>query len=405
MQNLDNKFKIWLISRLDQATLLARYLKDNNQLIRWDTFIRFSKNSFLAKKNFIGSRRIVDEDLLDVPGNHYLPEILGKIGKFFKFKDFQKIADIKLAEISVKKIPKEFDILHGQGNYSLESGIEAQKRGKIFISEVSGQMGITRFNQLKDLYKKFNLPLQIGLPILQKRRLTEAQISDAIICPSEIVKKELTKIGIADDKIYIVRHDSPISKELLLLKSKSKESKQNLHILNVGRVSIDKGIHHTIAIQKRLKKEGIKSELHLVGPIIDNFLTKNTENQNIFFHGKVNKERLKKFYDNADIFLFPTYTEGAALSTFEAMAAELPVITTTSAGSIVENNVCGFVCSNGDEEEMYKQTLKLATNINLRKEMAINSRITYKKKMIHGYGKSVCLVYEEILKKNKKNVN
>ena len=85
MQNLKDKYQVWMISRLDQSTLLARYLKDNNQLIRWDTFIRFSKNSFLAKKIFIGSRRIVDEDLLDVPGNHYLPEILGKIVKFLKW--------------------------------------------------------------------------------------------------------------------------------------------------------------------------------------------------------------------------------------------------------------------------------------------------------------------------------
>ena len=76
MQNLDNKFKIWLISRLDQATLLARYLKDNNQLIRWDTFIRFSKNSFLAKKNFIGSRRIVDEDLMNSCLDHEVYQIL-----------------------------------------------------------------------------------------------------------------------------------------------------------------------------------------------------------------------------------------------------------------------------------------------------------------------------------------
>lgn len=399
MQNFDNKFKIWMISRLDQATLLARYLKDNNQLVRWDTFFRISKENFLAQKFLSHSRRSLDKDLAHLPGNHVVPEILGNIAKFFRYREHGKIADILLAKLSKKNIPNKFDILHGQGNYSLESGILAKERGKLFISEVSGQMGVTRFNQLKDLYNKFNIPLEIGLPILQQRRLAEAQISDAIICPSQIVKNELKKIGIMEEKIFIARHDSPTSKELLTIKSTKKDPKEKLYILNVGQISIDKGIHHAISIQKKLKKEGIKSELHLVGPIIHNFLTKDTKNHNIFFHGKVNKEKLKIFYKLADIFLFPTYTEGAALSTFEAMAAELPIITTTSSGSIVEDNLSGFVCNNGDEDEMYKQTLKLATNPNLRTEMATNSRLTYKEKMFKDYGENVCQIYEHILKR------
>jgi glycosyltransferase involved in cell wall biosynthesis len=49
---------------------------------------------------------------------------------------------------------------------------------------------------------------------------------------------------------------------------------------------------------------------------------------NVVFTGSVPRDRVLEYYDAADVFVFPTYTEGFSIALAEAMARGLPVITT-----------------------------------------------------------------------------
>ena len=42
------KLKVWMITRIDQIILLAKFLNNKKLLVRWDSFIRLNKNSFLS---------------------------------------------------------------------------------------------------------------------------------------------------------------------------------------------------------------------------------------------------------------------------------------------------------------------------------------------------------------------
>lgn len=396
---INNSYKVWMVTRVDQAILVARHLKNNNQLVRWDSFIRLKKSGLLQKL-FSNSKRVLEDKLAKVPGNHYLPEILSKPLKAFNFKKYIWVhaCDITLARLAAYNIPTNFDVLHGQGVYSLESAVLAKKRGKKFILELSGQMYATKKKQLKTLYKKFNLPLDAGLKSLNNRRLTEAKIADAIICPSEIMFKELCKLGFKKDKIYIYNHDSNFSEELKKIKIK-RYNKKKFILLFVGLVSIAKGVQHAIYTQKQLLKNGINSELHILGHIVHKFLTKDTEKFKIFFHGKLHINQLKKFYSKANAFIFPSYSEGSALVTFEAMAVGLPIITTDASGSIVKHGVNGFICKPGEENKMYKYAYELATKKKLNYKMSINSRKIYNKEMSVSYPEQVANIYKQVLSK------
>ena len=68
----------------------------------------------------------------------------------------------------------------------------------------------TRIKQLKKIHNKYNIPLDTGISFLQNRRIEEAKIADAIVCPSNIVKK-LSKLGY-DKKIFTYNHDSSFPK-------------------------------------------------------------------------------------------------------------------------------------------------------------------------------------------------
>ena len=398
-RNSKNNFKVWMVTRIDQCIVLAKYLNDKGLLLKWDSFIRLKKGGFL-KLIFPNIKRFLEDELAKIPGNHYLPELISRPLAFFKFKKSILFSDIILAKLSRLNPPKNFDILHGQGPYSFECGLLAKKLGKKFIYEISGQMDFTRKKQLKNLYKKYNLPLDYGIKQLEDRRLKEAKIADAIICPSEMISKELCKLGLNKNKIYIYNHDSNFSKNFKKIKIK-KYNKKKFVLLFVGLVSIAKGVQNAIYIQKKLLKSGINSELHIVGKIIHKFLIKDTEKYKIFFHGNQSVKQLKKFYSIANTFIFPSYTEGSALVTFEAMASGLPVLTTNDSGSIVKHGINGFICKPEEKNKMFKYAYKLATNSTLNYTMSINSRKIYNKKMTISYPKQVLNIYKKVLLNNK----
>ena len=55
------------------------------------------------------------------------------------------------------------------------------------------------------------------------------------------------------------------------------------------------------------------------------------------------REQMPAVYHGADALVLPTLFEGSAMSTYEALASGLPVITTPNAGSIVRDGVDGFI--------------------------------------------------------------
>ena len=75
------KPKVWMVTRIDQCVILAKYLNDKSFLIKWDSFIRISENNFL-KFVLPKSKRFIEDKLAKVPGNHYLPELISRFLRF-----------------------------------------------------------------------------------------------------------------------------------------------------------------------------------------------------------------------------------------------------------------------------------------------------------------------------------
>jgi glycosyltransferase involved in cell wall biosynthesis len=84
--------------------------------------------------------------------------------------------------------------------------------------------------------------------------------------------------------------------------------------------------------------------------------------------GTIAKEERQHLFDNADVFLFPSFFEGLAQVQIEAMACGLPVVGTKNSGAdeLVEEGVNGFIIEAGNSSQ-----LKAAINFFLSSPMKI----------------------------------
>lgn len=93
----------------------------------------------------------------------------------------------------------------------------------------------------------------------------------------------------------------------------------------------------------------------------------------ITFLGK--QEQIEEILSVCDLFLLTSETESFGLAALEAMACEVPVISTNS-GGIPEVNVqgvTGFLSNVGDVEDMAKNAMKLLTNEEMLKTFKANA--------------------------------
>jgi len=122
---------------------------------------------------------------------------------------------------------------------------------------------------------------------------------------------------------------------------KHKEQESVINLTFVGHVIPTKGICELVDACKELKNRCIN--LHLVGPCSDNFrellINKacggRAESEWLHFHGAVDHNEALHHISVTDLFILPSYTEGAPNVILEAMGLEKPILS-TDVGSVPE---------------------------------------------------------------------
>lgn len=138
-------------------------------------------------------------------------------------------------------------------------------------------------------------------------------------------------------------------------------------IAYVGQVRKSKGIDSIIEVAKNNKK----ILFDLVGPLTSEYDEAALSRiENIVLHGAQKKEYVKNILDKADIFLFPTKSEGFSLALLEAMARGLPVITTDVGANkdMIEDN--GGVIVPVNDSDAIDVAIQQLSDKNLREQMS-----------------------------------
>jgi len=162
------------------------------------------------------------------------------------------------------------------------------------------------------------------------------------------------------------------------------ETKQTgtCNLLCVGRLAPAKGQAILLESVAQLQKQGIFVNLTLVGMGPDEQSLKEYAkelgiNKEVQFTGAVDQDHILDYYKEADIFVLPSFAEGLPVVLMEAMAMEIPCITTAITGipELILNGQEGLLVAASDSEALTQAIKQLASDQLLRQQLGKAGRL------------------------------
>lgn len=192
-----------------------------------------------------------------------------------------------------------------------------------------------------------------------------------------------------EEKAMITRIDQNLHVEVIpngadlsgFLPQSSKSTEGPLKLICVARLIERKGQHHLIQAIKQLNTTDLDVTLDLVGTG-DSLKDYQQLTQQLGLEGRVNfsgyvpREEIGRWYQQADIFVLPSYNEGMSLAALEAMAAGLPLLLTRTGGTadLVKDGVNGYTFNWADVDSMANFIYRMGQDRQCLKKMGQASR-------------------------------
>lgn len=212
----------------------------------------------------------------------------------------------------------------------------------------------------------------------------EIALADKIIVNSHWSRSLLCKASVPEDKIveiplvYAAR-SSP------LLPSHTKASTDihrnhtktgRLQVLYLGSLILRKGLGQLLAAITSLHGEAI--DFTFAGPIGISIPDHILAMSNVTFLGPVDSLTATSLYQRADVFLFPTLSDGFGLTQLEALAQGLPVIASQHCGRVVDDRVNGLLLEEVTPEAICAAILTLHRDRELLEHLRSNAAVPEK---------------------------
>lgn len=170
-----------------------------------------------------------------------------------------------------------------------------------------------------------------------KRLKAEWSTASAVLVNSEWSRRALVRQGVPEGKLMVV----PCAYETNNQNIEPKLREGPLRVLWLGSVILRKGIQYLMEAARLLESD--RFQIRVVGPIGISEAAVASAPKHVCFEGPVPRTRLSEVYRDADVFVFPTLSDGFGITQLEAMSHGLPVIATPNCGSVVSNEIDGLV--------------------------------------------------------------
>ncbi len=203
--------------------------------------------------------------------------------------------------------------------------------------------------------------------------LPTRRASAAITLVSPTLEKNMRFF--AKNKVYVIANgiDIPENPPLRI-------NRNTLHLLCLGRIEKEKGMHHAVKAMVEFNEENIKLDIVGTGPYLDELkvlIAKLKLEEKVLCHGRVDDDELSKLFAVADVYLMPTTRqEGLPLTILEAMANGLPVIASDIGGisQVIKDRGDGLLVKPGDVSELINAIKVLKNDEGMRLELSNAAR-------------------------------
>lgn len=188
------------------------------------------------------------------------------------------------------------------------------------------------------------------------------------ICPSDAVQQDLIdNYGIEAQKTVLM----PYSVEPKWLEIIPQTIPRR--ILFVGSANLRKGIHYLAMAAEQLHLAGYEYEFRVAGDV-SSWVIEKPICKYLTFLGRIPRDKVQEEFVTADVFVLPSLAEGSAGVTYEALAAGLPVVTTKSSGSVVQDGIQGYIIPERDSSALAKAIAEIVEDRDHRDKMAVAAR-------------------------------
>lgn len=268
-----------------------------------------------------------------------------------------------------KSLESDFDLLHIHG--SIVPVIHTS------LPTIVTMHGTTK----KDIDNMRVMSLHFFVVKTLRKQLIDAERNilknaDVVTAVSESCAEELRKFYAIKKKVVVVKNGVD-SKFFIPIKNKSIDN----YILYTGRLETRKGLTDLIESAEYICKEYQNIKFILTGKgTIKRYLERKVNKlgleKNFCFVGYIDRNALLEYYQNATIYVLPSYYEGLPTTLLEAMSCGIPPVATNVDGTseVIVNEKTGLLVPSRNPKKLAEAILRLLSDEELRKEIGINAR-------------------------------
>ena len=205
-------------------------------------------------------------------------------------------------------------------------------------------------------------------------RLREKVVAaDFVICISSFARSQLMRISPVWSWERLEVSRLGVDPAIFAPRMTSGRRSGPVEILSVGRMTAAKGQRILLAAVARLVGEGREIRLRLVGDgperaALEREATRCGLDGYVTFAGAIDQERIGEYYARADIFALASLAEGIPVVLMEAMAMEIPCVSTWIAGipELIRSGEDGLLVAPGDESDLAAALGRLIDDAGMR---------------------------------------
>lgn len=213
-------------------------------------------------------------------------------------------------------------------------------------------------------------------------RLSEKLASAGfVICISEFCRSQLMSLCEPDrwERLRVVHCGIPV--EQFTRRTPPREPGPGARILYIGRLVPEKGQTVLLEAIAELTRRGHDVTVTIAGegalkPKLEKMAERLGLADRVEFPGAVGQHQLRDLYEEAAVFCLPSFGEGVPIVLMEAMAMEVPPISTRIAGipELIEHEHGGLLIPPGRADDLAEALETLLTDPTFHRDLAANGR-------------------------------